>query len=197
MLDKLPTELLLRTLELATPLDYSVDFHFERKKLLRNCCLVSKILGSVAQPMLPEVFRVSEPSDIAKLQVATSGGKRGDQVKLLVFKPEESYTYTNDEDEDGKRDEMIGLADMVSLVPALTELRLIGWEDYAMEYDLSLLATLPCTSFPSDRSLVLTSASRSSPPSNHLRCTPLPLLQPERRLPFPPRALHVQPVDRC
>jgi hypothetical protein len=85
MLNRFPTELLLRVLELAAPLDYSPSFYRERRKLLRNCCLISKRMCSVAQPMLPEVFRVKSEAEAALLAFGDNGKKRSSVVKLLVL----------------------------------------------------------------------------------------------------------------
>jgi hypothetical protein len=87
MLDRLPIELLLRTLELAAPLDYSPSFYLERRQLLRNCCLVSKRVCSVAQSMLPEVFVMTDSVDVDFLTEQKEEKSRGSAVKVLVLKP--------------------------------------------------------------------------------------------------------------
>jgi hypothetical protein len=137
MLDRLPTELLLRTLELAAPLDYSPSFYLERRLLLRNCCLVSRKVRGVAQPMLPEVYRVGRNRDIAWLKAEGNGKMRGERVKTLALDghklyKEASRTYSH----------LIEPGDLVKLVPAVSELSWCG----GGALDLSVLAKLPCLS---------------------------------------------------
>jgi hypothetical protein len=72
MLDRLPTELLIKVFRHAAPLDYSPSFYLERRELLFNCCLVSRRLRAIAQPMLPEVFLASEGALLNEL----SGGRK-------------------------------------------------------------------------------------------------------------------------
>ncbi|GAA5848910.1 hypothetical protein JCM8547_006386 [Rhodosporidiobolus lusitaniae] len=78
MLNRLPTELILHVFQLAAPLDYTPSVHRERRRLLRNACLVSKGLLGVAQPLLVEVFEVRSPKHAEQLEeVEETGRTRG------------------------------------------------------------------------------------------------------------------------
>lgn len=155
MLDRLPTELLIRTLELAAPLDYTPSFYLKRRELLRNLCLVSKRVCSVVQPMLPEVFRVEAQEDAQVLEVEVDGKKRGDAVKVLVF----NGLNDQNEDYDGYGN-AIELAAVISLVPSVFDFRLHG----NGVHDLSLLTALPGPP-PSSPRPAKTNTPSASPPS--------------------------------
>lgn len=138
MLDRLPTELLLRTLELAAPLEYTPSLYLDRRNLLRVCCLVSKNLREIAQPMLPEVYEIREVQDLEVLEAVENGEKRGRKVKVLALQSLSTY---DEEDEPSKP--FLTLAQLVALTPAVFDVRLVGGEGF----DLSVLARLPCA-FP-------------------------------------------------
>lgn len=90
MLDRLPTELLLRTLQLLAPLDYSASYYKQRRIDLRNCCLVSKTMSALAKPMLPEVYEVAShmgSREINAPRLSTSVETlRWKRVRLLVLR---------------------------------------------------------------------------------------------------------------
>jgi hypothetical protein len=135
MLDRLPTELLLRTLELAAPLDYSPSFYLERRLLLRNCCLVFKRMYNIAQPMLSEVFEVELREDIEVLKIVEGDGKRrGDKVKVLALRAHvESYNAN-----EHQISHIVELTTIAPLVPSVSDFRLLG----EGTFDLSPLAAL-------------------------------------------------------
>jgi hypothetical protein len=81
MLDRLPTELLIKVLRHAAPLDYSPSFHLERRELLRNLCLVSKRISVVAQSMLLEVYRANMDGVVH----FRNEPEKANKVKLLVI----------------------------------------------------------------------------------------------------------------
>lgn len=85
---RLPTELLLRTLELLTPHDYSTSYYKQRRTDLRNCCLVSKTWCAPAQPMLPEVYEVARLEDrvgFSPENLTSATTLRYRRVRLLVI----------------------------------------------------------------------------------------------------------------
>jgi hypothetical protein len=139
MLDRLPTELLLHTLELAAPLDYSFTFYPERRLLLRNLSLVSKFIRTLAQPKLTEAYKVRTPKDVEVLRHKDEKGEtRGSKVKVIVMTPEESY-----DDEGEWIDETVELDVLATLIPNIVDFRLETPEYFGISYDLSVLARLP------------------------------------------------------
>lgn len=122
MLEKLPTELLLRTLQLAAPLDYSSSIYLERRNLLLNCCLVSKRVCGVAQPMLPQVFLATTDRDVALIAGDNAGTPKGSKVKLLVVSVWISDTTSLD------------LRYLLSLLPNLVDVRLMPFETVDLQW---------------------------------------------------------------
>ncbi|GAA5902240.1 hypothetical protein JCM6882_000482 [Rhodosporidiobolus microsporus] len=105
MLDRLPVELLSHVLRLAAPLEYTPDKYRERRELLRQCCLVCKRVRDIAQPMLPEVYRVRTKEDEERLVGPNGGpGITRSKVKVLAVSDGDpipglssaSYSYLSD-----------------------------------------------------------------------------------------------------
>ncbi|BGP15100.1 hypothetical protein JCM10213v2_003055 [Rhodosporidiobolus nylandii] len=93
MLDRLPVELLSLVLRLAAPLDYTPELYKERRATLRSCCLVSRPLRELAQPMLAEVAAVRNQKDVKELAVEREGRSIHEAVELLaVHKIEETVS---------------------------------------------------------------------------------------------------------
>ncbi|BGP15124.1 hypothetical protein JCM10213_006543 [Rhodosporidiobolus nylandii] len=143
MLDRLPIELLSLVLRLATPLDYSPELYKERRETLRNCCLVSRRMRELAQPMLPEVFEATK-EEVALL--SAHDGK-AECVRLLVMHAS------------GVTAEMV--ARQIMACPRLTELRITRHD---AKLELGVLSGLP-----SLRSLVLGSVRIHPTPLTPLR----------------------------
>ncbi|BGP15212.1 hypothetical protein JCM10213_000836 [Rhodosporidiobolus nylandii] len=103
MADRLPVELLEQILRLAAPLEYTRELYDERRETLISCCLVSRTMRELAQPMLPEVFAARTEKDVEVLE--TEG--RGTQVKLLAYRRvrqrSSSQTYTLSDEGDRLR----------------------------------------------------------------------------------------------
>jgi hypothetical protein len=129
MLDQLPTELLLPTLELAAPLDYSPSFDLERRELLRNCCLVSKRVCAMAQPMLVEVYCVSSAEDVQILQAGEGINNKGSVVKLLILAHEYSAS-------------LYEVSAALRLCPNIVELRMLDVPDFDFDWLEGNLGTL-------------------------------------------------------
>ncbi|GAA6031043.1 hypothetical protein JCM8097_003976 [Rhodosporidiobolus ruineniae] len=94
MLDHLPVELLTLILRYATSLDTQHQQHSlsstatvfaHCRATLRSCCLVSRRMRRIAQPMLPAVFEAVRRVDERTLSaLLPSRQKRGELVKVLV-----------------------------------------------------------------------------------------------------------------
>ncbi|BGP15227.1 hypothetical protein JCM10213_000821 [Rhodosporidiobolus nylandii] len=125
MLDRLPLELLDHILHFAAPLDYTPDLYKERRATLRSCCLVSRTMRELAQPMLPEVFAARTKKDVQMLE--TDG--RGKQVKLLACNGE--HWIRESKDEPGWQ------RGTMAACPHVRDLRLFG-----ADLNLELLAPL-------------------------------------------------------
>jgi hypothetical protein len=139
MLDRLPTELLLRTLELAAPLHYSPSFYVERRLLLRNCCLVSRRLCEVAQPLLPEVYEVAQTRDMALLEKDNEGKKMGSLVRLLILQGSKTNPLSG----------QVDLQRALSYTLEITELRIIHVGDFDLSWLNSRSGALSCLPFSS------------------------------------------------
>lgn len=86
MLDHLPNELIIHIFELVSPVfAYSPSRASDYLKLLRNCCLVSKRLCMIAQPMLPLVYEIGQMGGKEELELEarwSTKGYRGEQECL-------------------------------------------------------------------------------------------------------------------
>lgn len=179
MLDRLPTELLLRILKLAAPLDYSPSFYHERCDLLLACSLVSKQLCTVAQPMLPEVYVVTGKEQVEILEADVSG-KKGSKVKLLVL--DGSYLEENICD-------LIDVPDLLALCAGTVEVRVREAGEFNLDWLSGNLGTLISITFKlrtDDNSHCSTAFPRP------LRRAHPPRLNPCHNPPLPRRVVHVR-----
>jgi hypothetical protein len=85
MPNPLPTELLTHIIQLAAPINFSPSSYPVRRSLLFNCCLASKQLCAIAQPLLPEVYSVWNYRDAKMVDREEDQGKRWATVQLLVL----------------------------------------------------------------------------------------------------------------
>lgn len=120
-MDSLPTELLLRILQLAAPLDFDPDTHDERYTLLRSFCLVSSKWCALAQPMLPEVLEFQGGADWEALK-DDSNSLMGSRIKTAVLYEDEG----ND------------VARLVALTPNIDDIRSVD----AISFDISAVLDL-------------------------------------------------------
>lgn len=129
MLARLPVELLLHTLELAAPIDYSPSLYRQRQELLTRCCFVSKQLLSLAQPLLMEVVLV----DSLENEVVERLKRNGAAVKLLCIQGDKPARPGFVQ---------VDLGRILELCTNVVELRISS----VHRVDLTMLSSLPSTS---------------------------------------------------
>ncbi|GAA6041856.1 hypothetical protein JCM8097_004509 [Rhodosporidiobolus ruineniae] len=132
MLDRLPVELLRLVLEHLAPLDYIPERYKDRRRDLRSCCLVSRTVRGLAQPLLAEVYAVDNEGEVWDEATMVDLAARGSSVQLLVFNGYGAY-------QEQLSDDNRGLKPLLKLCPNLVELRVCDVPTLRLEW----LAT-PC-----------------------------------------------------
>ncbi|GAA5881861.1 hypothetical protein JCM1840_006817 [Sporobolomyces johnsonii] len=85
MLDRLPCELILHILELGVPPTHSATAYSTRQTYLHNCCLVSRRLRWVAQPLLFAVFEASSALELDSFLRIVRVMGLGDRVQAAAL----------------------------------------------------------------------------------------------------------------
>jgi hypothetical protein len=86
MLSSLPTELIREIIESAVPHSFHSKTYRERQRTLCSLSLVSKLLQSIAQPLLLEIAWIRSTSELDRLPIAGASriGKEGRGVQYAV-----------------------------------------------------------------------------------------------------------------
>ncbi|GAA5906416.1 hypothetical protein JCM6882_004430 [Rhodosporidiobolus microsporus] len=107
MLDRLPTELVAHILSFVDP---PSPFHLTKPSSLHACCLVSKRIKVLAQPLLWRVLVLKEKADFEAVKREAGASGLGKQARVLEVK--------------GSACQAVRVAEVLILVPKLVELRL-------------------------------------------------------------------------